>query len=96
MIEEGEHYTLDFIDYHSGGWGWAGMDDVIIRPGTPAPTQAGGITGVSIQGGAIVIEYSGQLEASQSVTGEWTPVNGATSPYSEAITEDSKYFRIVE
>ena len=96
MIEEGEQYTLDFIDYHSGGWGWAGMDDVIIRPGTPAPPQAVGITDVSIQDRSIVIEYSGQLEASQSVTGEWAPVNGATSPYSEAITEDSKYFRIIE
>ena len=72
------------------------MDDVIIRPGTPAPPQAVGITDVSIQDRSIVIEYSGQLEASQSVTGDWAPVNGATSPYSEAITEDSKYFRIIE
>ena len=96
MIEDGEHYTLDFIDYHSGGWGWAGMDDVIIRPGTPAPAQAGNITGVSIQDGSIVIEYSGNLESAVSVQGEWTPVNGATSPYSEEITEATKFFRIVE
>lgn len=35
VVEEGESYTLDFIDFHSGGWGWAGLDSVIIQEGTP-------------------------------------------------------------
>ena len=35
IVSEEESYTLDFIDYHSGGWGWAGLDSVVIQEGTP-------------------------------------------------------------
>jgi hypothetical protein len=95
-IEEGELYTLDFIDYHSGGWGWAGMDDVIIRPGTMPASVPVDIEGVSIQGDAIVIHFTGQLESATSVDGPWTPLDSASSPYSEVITGISKFFRVVE
>lgn len=35
IVKAEEKYTLDFIDSHSGGWGWAGLDSVIIQEGTP-------------------------------------------------------------
>lgn len=95
IVEPGESYTLDFIDYHSGGWGWAGLDNAIIRPGTPSAVEAA-ITSVAVQAGSIVIEYTGRLEASSSVTGDWTPVENASTPYTEAVSGDSKFFRVVE
>jgi hypothetical protein len=33
---DGKRYTLDFIDYNKGGWGWTRLDDVSI-PGELAP-----------------------------------------------------------
>ncbi|MES2925094.1 MAG: LamG-like jellyroll fold domain-containing protein [Verrucomicrobiota bacterium] len=33
---DGKRYTLDFIDYNKGGWGWTRLDNVSI-PGTIAP-----------------------------------------------------------
>ena len=31
---DGKIYTLDFLDYDHGGWGWVGLDNVVI-PGNP-------------------------------------------------------------
>jgi len=35
-VNDGKRYTLDFIDYNKGGWGWTRLDNVSI-PGTIAP-----------------------------------------------------------
>ncbi|MCD8534725.1 MAG: hypothetical protein LR011_08040, partial [Verrucomicrobia bacterium] len=35
LVKEDETYTLDFIDANSGGWGWAGLDSVVVQEGTP-------------------------------------------------------------
>ena len=35
-VIEGKRYTLDFIDYNKGGWGWTRLDNVSI-PGDLAP-----------------------------------------------------------
>lgn len=37
FANNGRQYTLDFIDYNKGSWGWTNMDDVSI-PGTLVPT----------------------------------------------------------
>lgn len=46
------------------------------------PTVAGNITGISqAADGSITIEFTGTLEAASTVTGTFSPVDGATSPY---------------
>lgn len=35
-VNDGKRYTLDFIDYNKGGWGWVRLDNVSI-PGALAP-----------------------------------------------------------
>ncbi|MEI7898822.1 MAG: hypothetical protein WCK89_01115 [bacterium] len=39
-VNNGRRYTLDYLDYKSGGWGWCGMDNVAI-PGTPEQPGTG-------------------------------------------------------
>lgn len=39
---------------------------------------------------------SGVLESASNVTGPWTVVDGATSPYSSPASGDAQYFRVVE
>jgi len=92
VIEEGAQYTLDFIDSHSGGWGWAGLDDVIIRPGM-APETGGSIVSVGLERGQIVVEYTGQLQQASQVEGPWLPVEGASSPFSEPTSQEMQFFR---
>ena len=38
LVSGDEMYTLDFIDYHNGGWGWGAIDSVVIIEGTPVTT----------------------------------------------------------
>lgn len=49
FANNGRQYTLDFIDYNKGGWGWTNLDDVWI-PGTLAP--AAEMTSMTLNGGA--------------------------------------------
>lgn len=92
LIEEGARYTLDFIDSHSGGWGWAGLDDVIIRPGN-VPDTGGSLMSVGFVGGQIVLEFTGQLQRASRVEGPWLPVEGASSPFSESPSQEMQFYR---
>jgi hypothetical protein len=64
--------------------------------GLPAIDSAGGtISSVGLQDGNVVIEYTGSLKSAGAVTGPYTPVDGASSPY--AVTPDqSQAFFIAE
>jgi hypothetical protein len=39
-VDNGRKYTLDYLDYKSGGWGWWGLDNVSI-PGIKDPPRTG-------------------------------------------------------
>jgi hypothetical protein len=52
------------------------------------------ITGVQTNGGNIVIEYTGTLQSGPTINGPWTNVTGS-SPYSEAIANGAKFFRVI-
>lgn len=51
FANNGRHYTLDYIDYNKGGWGWTNMDNVTI-PGTLAPTAE--MTSMTLLGRAAI------------------------------------------
>ena len=93
LINQGGLYTLDFIDTHSGGWGWGGVDDVVIRPGT-APNAGGVLTSITSDGGQIVIEFSGQLERATGIQGPWEMIEGATSPFAEDASQRMQFYRV--
>ena len=57
------------------------------------PTGAGSITGITQSvGGSITIEFTGKLEAASTITGIFTPVDGAISPYTVAPTEAVMFY----
>lgn len=49
-------------------------------------------------GADVVITYSGKLESTSTVTGDWTAIDGASSPYKQAVapTGGNQFFRVVE
>jgi hypothetical protein len=51
FANNGRQYTLDFIDYNKGGWGWTNMDDVSI-PGTLVP--AADMVSMTLNGAAAI------------------------------------------
>jgi len=57
-----------------------------------APVVAGGITSVSLSGGSVAIEYTGTLKSSDSVSGPYAPVAGASSPYSASASKGAEFF----
>lgn len=56
------------------------------------PSIAGSVSKIGIANGKVVIEYTGALKSANSLTSPFTPVAGATSPYSVAPTEAQKFF----
>ncbi len=74
------------------------FDNIRITSGEIAPPPApepGAITGFSVDGGNLVIEFTGTLKSSETVDGEYTEVSGASSPASIA-TDGSTRFYIAE
>ncbi|GAA5121381.1 hypothetical protein JIN84_00610 [Luteolibacter yonseiensis] len=51
FANNGRQYTLDYIDYNRGGWGWTNMDNVSV-PGTLAPTAE--MTSMTLMGRAAI------------------------------------------
>jgi hypothetical protein len=68
-----------------------------VRTPAPKPPTGGGakFSGISASGGNITITWtgSGVLESGDTVTGPWTEVAGATSPYSVVASGSGKFYR---
>jgi len=59
----------------------------------PEPPAQGGIGSIALTDGNIVIDYAGTLQSSDDVTGPYTAVEGATSPYQTAPEGAARFFR---
>ncbi|MDA1276489.1 MAG: hypothetical protein O2960_20930 [Verrucomicrobia bacterium] len=53
---------------------------------------AGGITSIGRTGGNVVIQFDGTLKSASSVSGPYSPVANAASPYSIAPTQAAQFF----
>ncbi|MCC6232974.1 MAG: hypothetical protein IT580_10040, partial [Verrucomicrobiales bacterium] len=62
----------------------------VAEPGIP--TTGGGVTKVGLQGGQVRIEYTGTLKSADVVTGPYTAVTGAASPYSVSASGAAKFY----
>ena len=66
------------------------------RTGTPTNVDTGGgdgsISSVALTDGSVVIEYTGTLRSATSVTGPYSDVAGASSPYSVAPTKAAEFY----
>ena len=68
---------------------------VVLPPVVLPPVPGGGsgaISGIENNGGTIVISYTGTLMSSDSVTGDFSPVTGATSPFSTSAEASAKFY----
>jgi hypothetical protein len=59
-------------------------------PFDDAPISAEPTIGLDAEGNIV---YTGTLQAADSLTGDWTNVDGATSPYTMPKTEPMKFYR---
>ena len=67
--------------------------EVVIGGGVPVPAAGGGsISSVALADGSVVIEYSGTLKSADSVTGPYSAVAGASSPYSVSPTKAAEFY----
>jgi len=66
--------------------------EIVIGGGVEVPSAGGGISSVGLQDGNVVIEYTGTLKSADSVTGPYTVVDGASSPYSVAPTKAAEFY----
>ena len=65
----------------------------IVLPPIPGQPAAGAISGISrAADGSISIEYTGVLQSSDSVDGDYSPVAGATSPFTVDASGDAKFY----
>ncbi|MBT7536285.1 MAG: hypothetical protein HN610_12055, partial [Verrucomicrobia bacterium] len=83
-VGEGETLWYKHLEDNSGG-----ISGMIIQA---AGGSAGGISAVTLQDGNITIEYTGTLKSSATVNGEFSAVDGASSPYSVAADQDQAFF----
>jgi hypothetical protein len=63
----------------------------IVLPPIPGGV-AGAISGIESDGGNIVINFTGTLMSSDTVTGDFGPVAGATSPFSTTAEGSTKFY----
>jgi len=68
-------------------------DAAIAAMGGPAAGKIPGAICVSIQGGNVIVQWSGTvLQAADNVTGPWTTISGAAKPYQVPVPLGAKKF----
>ena len=87
-LKAGEYLWFAEMEDNSGG-----ISGMIIRGiGSSTPVAVGPLT-VAKTAAGVTITYTGVLQAATAVTGPFSDVAGATSPYPEKFTSAARYFR---
>lgn len=91
LVDPSETYTLDFIDSHNGGWGWAGLDDVII-----IEQRIINASRLQVERNAdnVTITFEGTLQTAPSPEGPWAN-SRASSPYTTTTTRPAYFMRAI-
>jgi hypothetical protein len=86
--------SLRGINYNNeGGGNWMGIDYVQLNHDQAVQLQ---FLPATVSGGQITLNWtgSGALESAPAITGPWTEVQGATTPYSEAVVPGRRFYRL--
>ena len=67
-------------------------NDIAAKHAALGGGGGGAISSIALDSGSVIIEYSGKLKSSSSVTGPYTPVAGASSPHSVTPNEAQAFF----
>lgn len=64
-------------------------------PSSVVEPEEAEITGATSDGGNITFSYTGKLQSAPSAAGPWSDVEGASSPFSEAMSDSAKFYRVI-
>lgn len=64
----------------------------LLDKGIEEPQTAGSVQSIALSDGSVVIEFEGALKSSDSVSGPYTEVDGASSPYTVQPDGSAKFF----
>lgn len=67
-----------------------------IYEARPDVNTGGTSTTVTLTDGEVTIEYTGTLQSAPTVNGPWTEVDGASSPFTESVSDDEKFYRSMQ
>jgi len=74
-------------------WNHDGDEDFLLFYNTGTVVTGNHVAIAKAAGGSVTITYTGTLKSAPVVTGPYTPVAGATSPYSTAATGNAQFFK---
>ena len=86
-ISAGDYLWYAHMEDNSGG-----ISGMIIRAVSSSGGESGNISSVALADGNVVIEYTGTLKSSDSVTGPYDDVPAATSPFTVPVTQAAEFF----
>jgi len=103
FIDDGRQYTLDYIDYNRGGWGWTYLDNVsipgvYIEPEAPANLQAtAGATSATLTWDAPFGTDSYSIRRSTTSGSDYEEVGTSPSPSftDQNLTPETSYYYVV-
>ncbi|MEC8720360.1 MAG: hypothetical protein VXX94_10025, partial [Verrucomicrobiota bacterium] len=88
-----DHMGAGSVMYHWATYsGVLSANDIAAKHAALGGGGSGAISSIALDSGSVIIEYSGTLKSSSSVTGPYTPVAGASSPHSVTPNEAQAFF----